>query len=40
LLRDLLAGAWDEARFLIVEPGQCTAFSPDSRILKAVTATP
>jgi hypothetical protein len=34
LLRDLLAGAWDEERFLVVPPGGCIAPSHDARVVK------
>lgn len=36
LLRDLLAGRWDDARFQIVEPGMLLSHSPDEKIFKAV----
>ncbi len=36
LLRDLLAGKWDAARFQIVEPGQALAHAPDERIFRSV----
>jgi hypothetical protein len=36
LLRDLLHGPWDSARFLVVQPGERIAFSPDAAIVKAV----
>ncbi len=35
LLRDMLAGAWDEERFLVLQPGQKVAPSFDSSIVKA-----
>lgn len=38
LLRDLLHGAWDEERFLVVEPGQQIAFSANGAIVKAIPA--
>lgn len=34
LLRDLLAGRWDDERFQIVEPGMALAHSPDGAIFK------
>jgi len=34
LLRDLLSGHWDEARFQIIEPGSRLDHSPDERIFK------
>lgn len=34
LLRALLWGQWDDARFQIIQPGRCFAHSPDERILK------
>lgn len=36
LLRDLLHGPWDEARFLVVPPGRRIAFSADAAMVKAV----
>ncbi|MDO8541182.1 MAG: DUF1638 domain-containing protein [Opitutaceae bacterium] len=36
LLRDLVEGRWDEARFLIVKPGERIAHSPDETIVRAV----
>jgi hypothetical protein len=35
LLCDLLFGCWDEARFQIVEPGQCLKHSVDEAIFKS-----
>jgi len=35
LLRDLLTGNWDAARFLVVQPGARIRHSPDESILKA-----
>lgn len=35
LLRDLLSGAWDNERFLIVQPGQKISHSADEAIIKA-----
>ena len=35
LLRDLLHGPWDEARFLVVPPGQAIRHAPDESILRA-----
>lgn len=40
LLRDLLRGAWDEARFLIVKPGQRIAHSVDAAVIKTVPVPP
>ncbi|TVR48646.1 MAG: DUF1638 domain-containing protein [Puniceicoccaceae bacterium] len=34
LLRDLLRGRWDEARFQIVPPGRSLAHAPDARIMR------
>lgn len=39
LLRDLLYGPWDSERFLVVQPGERVAHSPDSKIMKAVGAS-
>lgn len=39
LLRDLLTGDWDSARFLIVEPGQRIAHSVDAAVIKAIPAS-
>lgn len=36
LLRDLLHGPWDEARFLVVQPGQRIAHTADAKIIDAV----
>jgi hypothetical protein len=36
LLRDLLYGPWDDARFLVVQPGQRIAHTADANIIKAV----
>jgi hypothetical protein len=38
LLRDLIHGPWDEARFLVVRPGERIAHSADAAIVKAVPA--
>jgi hypothetical protein len=38
LLRDLLWGRWDDARFQIIEPGMQLALSPDDNILRAEPA--
>lgn len=38
LLRALLAGTWDAARFLVVAPGWQTAFSPDEHVVKTAPA--
>jgi hypothetical protein len=35
LLQDLLAGAWNDADFLVVEPGQRIAASFDDRVIRA-----
>ena len=35
LLRDLLAGCWDEQRFLVVPPGHAVCFSGDEQVVKA-----
>ena len=40
LLRDLLHGPWDDARFLVVLPGRRIAFSADAAVVKAVPAAP
>lgn len=40
LLRDLLHGPWDDARFLVVPPGHGIAFSLDASIVKAVPTHP
>jgi len=34
LLRDLLCGNWDNARFLVVAPGAASAHSPDESIIR------
>lgn len=34
LLRDLLWGNWDDARFLVIEPGSLSAHSPDEKIFR------
>lgn len=36
LLRDLLQGPWDEARFLTLQPGQTLKMTADDRIVEAV----
>jgi hypothetical protein len=36
LLRDLLAGRWDEDRFLVLRPGQSLRMTADQRIVEAV----
>lgn len=38
LLRDLLWGPWDDARFQIIEPGAVLGHSPDERIMRAEPA--
>lgn len=35
LLIDLLAGRWDDERFLVLEPGQCLHMTGDDRIVEA-----
>ena len=40
LLIDLLAGSWDEERFLIVPPGYEIQHSADAMIMKAVPVSP
>lgn len=40
LLRDLLWGAWDETRFLIVTPGMQVGQSADDHVLRAEPAAP
>lgn len=40
LLRALLSGEWDEARFLVLEPGQSFRFTADERILEVVNPVP
>lgn len=40
LLRDLLRGAWDEARFLVVPPGGLVAMSNDERVMRVKPAEP
>ena len=35
LLRDLLAGRWDDDRFQVIEPGAALAHSPDEKIFRA-----
>jgi hypothetical protein len=36
LLEALLAGPWDEQRFLILEPGQCARLTGDDRVIDAI----
>lgn len=38
LVRDFLAGPWDEGRFLLVQPGEMIAASHDERVIAAVAA--
>ena len=38
LLRDLIAGHWDDGRFQVVEPGCILRHSPDARIFRAEKA--
>lgn len=40
LLHDLLHGPWDDARFLVVAPGQCIAQSVDARVMQAAPLSP
>ncbi len=40
LLRDLLHGPWDEARFLVVPPGRRIAFSADAAVVKSAPSLP
>ncbi|OAM87488.1 DUF1638 domain-containing protein [Termitidicoccus mucosus] len=40
LLRDLLAGRWDDDRFLVVQPRQFVQLSIDDRVIKAVDEPP
>jgi hypothetical protein len=40
LLRDLLWGKWDNARFQIIEAGQELGQSPDEQIMRATPAVP
>jgi len=35
LMRDLLRGAWDCGRFLVLEPGETAQFTVDEQILEA-----
>jgi len=37
LLRDLLAGNWDDERFLIIRPGQTLRITNDDRVMQAVS---
>jgi hypothetical protein len=38
LMQDLLAGRWDEDRFLVLEPGQTLRLTADDRVVEAVDA--
>lgn len=38
LLIDMLAGRWDEARFLVLEPGQTLKVTADHRVIEATDA--
>lgn len=40
LLRDLLWGNWDEARFQTIQPGQQLAHSPDDQVMRAQPTPP
>jgi len=40
LLRDLLLGNWDEARFLVVPPGGRIAMSNDDRVMRIKSPEP
>jgi len=40
LLTDLLAGRWDEGRFLVVPPGHAIQLTADNAVLRAVPAAP
>jgi hypothetical protein len=40
LLRDLLAGPWDDARFLVLQPGETFRMTTDERIIERVNPTP
>lgn len=40
LLRSLLAGRWDEGRFVVLEPGQTICLTADERIIEACEADP
>jgi hypothetical protein len=40
LLRDLLHGPWDDARFLVVQPGERIAQSVDARVMQARSDLP
>lgn len=37
LLRDLLSGAWDEERFLVLQPGQTARYVNDARVIDAAS---
>jgi hypothetical protein len=39
LLKALLAGPWDDDRFLVLEPGQTFRLTADARVIEAVNAT-
>ena len=38
LLQALLGGAWDDARFVVLEPGQTIRLIPDDRVIEAIDA--
>lgn len=40
LVRDLLCGAWDDARFIVIGPGQTARMTADDRVVEVVEAPP
>lgn len=36
LIRDLLGGAWDDARFIVIGPGQTARMTADERVVEVV----